>query len=65
MRCYCCNKNLSDKESTLKSATTGQYLDMCIPCLVTAGIIFTNKNDNLSDVSPDEDVEDFDYPEDE
>jgi len=32
MRCYCCNKALSDYESTRKSVNTGQYLDMCNKC---------------------------------
>lgn len=35
MRCYCCDKNLSDFESTRKSVTTGQYLDMCNKCYAT------------------------------
>jgi len=29
MRCYCCERVLSDFESTRKIATTGEYLDMC------------------------------------
>jgi hypothetical protein len=33
MRCGCCNKRLSDYESTLKHAETGQYLDTCMDCL--------------------------------
>ena len=33
MRCYCCNKALNDYESTLRSATTGEFLDMCTSCL--------------------------------
>jgi len=35
MRCYCCDKNLSDFESTRKSVTTGAYLDMCNKCYYT------------------------------
>jgi hypothetical protein len=35
MRCYCCDKNLSDFESTRKSVTTGDYLDMCNKCYST------------------------------
>jgi hypothetical protein len=35
MRCYCCDKNLSDFESTRKSATTGEFLDMCNKCYST------------------------------
>ena len=33
MRCTCCNKNLSDYETTLKHAVTGAYLDTCLNCL--------------------------------
>lgn len=33
MRCTCCNKRLSDYETTLKHGETGQYLDTCLDCL--------------------------------
>lgn len=33
MRCSCCDKKLSDYETTLKHAVTGAYLDTCIDCL--------------------------------
>lgn len=46
MRCQCCNKNLNDWESTLKSAVTGDYLDTCKKCLKSLGIeTLTNHND--------------------
>ena len=32
MRCLACNKNLSDFESTRKSAETGEFLDICNDC---------------------------------
>lgn len=35
MRCYCCDKLLSDFESTRKSVNTGEYLDMCNKCYST------------------------------
>lgn len=35
MRCYCCDKLLSDFESTRKSVNTGDYLDMCNKCYST------------------------------
>ena len=35
MRCYCCDKALSDFESTRKSVATGDYLDMCNKCYST------------------------------
>ncbi len=33
MRCYCCQRLLNDFESTRKSKTTGEYLDMCNACV--------------------------------
>jgi hypothetical protein len=35
MRCYCCDKNLNDYESTRKSVSSGEYLDMCNKCYST------------------------------
>lgn len=35
MRCGACNAWLSDFESTRKSATTGEYLDLCNHCFYT------------------------------
>lgn len=35
MRCICCDKNLSDRESTRKGVNTGEYLDMCDSCFST------------------------------
>lgn len=32
MRCYCCNKALSDYEATRRSVNTGEFLDMCNKC---------------------------------
>lgn len=32
MRCVCCNKLLTDFESSRKSVNTGEYLDMCTDC---------------------------------
>jgi len=32
MRCLACNKALNDFESTRKSATTGEYVDLCNHC---------------------------------
>lgn len=38
MRCFACDCDLSDYESTLRSPTTGEYLDMCAFCLSEAQI---------------------------
>ena len=32
MRCQACNRALTDFESTRKSATSGEYLDLCNQC---------------------------------
>lgn len=54
MRCYCCNKNLNDYESTLKSAESGSYLDMCLSCLKDSGIQYEG-NENFN---PFEEIDD-------
>lgn len=33
MKCYCCNADLSDAESTRRNALTNEFLDMCDECL--------------------------------
>ena len=35
MRCVCCNKQLSDYESTRRHAITREFLDMCNPCYIS------------------------------
>lgn len=35
MRCVCCNKSLSDYESTRRHAITREFLDMCNPCYLS------------------------------
>ena len=35
MRCRCCNVILTPMESTMKSVSTNDYLDMCIKCYWT------------------------------
>jgi hypothetical protein len=59
VRCYSCNRNLSDFESTLRSATTGEYLDMCKKCLQDLNIpTLKNVNHSAEVPAPDEDFED-------
>lgn len=50
MRCRACNVNLTDFESTRKSASSGDYLDMCNRCL---GYI-------VADMDTDDNFENFD-----
>ena len=54
MRCCCCNRNLSDFESTLKSAKTGQYLDMCKKCLQDLNIETQRGNGDPDEEAPSE-----------
>lgn len=35
MRCFACNCQLTDFESTRKSKVTGEYLDLCEDCFST------------------------------
>ena len=58
MRCYCCNKNLNNYESTLRSATTGEFLDMCVACLKDMDIsTLQNKFDPDEQIDVDENEE--------
>ncbi len=46
MKCECCDSTLSDAELTIKSATTGLFLNACIPCLsLMEGIEYTCEMD--------------------
>ena len=64
MRCYCCNRNLSDNESTLRSAVSGDFLDTCKKCLADLNIPLLKSGQELDHQPPDDfdDVvtEDFD-----
>ena len=35
MRCYCCNKQLSDREATRRFTESEEFVDMCDTCLGT------------------------------
>ena len=46
MKCECCDLTLSDAELTIKSATTGLFLNACVACLsLMEGIEYTCEND--------------------
>jgi hypothetical protein len=56
MRCVCCNRNLSDYESTLRHAKTGEFLDTCRKCLADIPIPVKGRRD----LNPTETMEDDD-----
>jgi hypothetical protein len=56
MRCCCCDRNLSDFESTLRHAITGEFLDTCNRCLAGLGIPSVGRED-LDNFPPDDEVD--------
>jgi hypothetical protein len=57
MRCVCCNKVLNDYESTIKSISSGEYLDTCLSCLDGLNIPYTgNKDFNMYESFEEEEV---------
>ena len=64
MRCYCCDKNLNDYESTRKSVSTGEYLDMCNKCYSTVSDdLLSEVRYDLYDGNEDDEYEEGDYDE--
>ena len=55
-RCYACDCNLSDYESTRKSKVTGEYLDLCDTCFSEVADVFQEVEDNL-DLKDTEEIE--------
>ena len=58
MRCLACNKALNDYEATRKSASSGEYLDLCNGCF--HNIDHEVQAVSRSDLLDDEDVFDSD-----
>ena len=56
MRCLACNKVLNDFESTSKSATTGEYVDLCNHCF--HDVEFDINSLEREDLRNEEDMED-------
>ena len=56
MRCCCCDRLLNDFESTRKSKTTGDYLDMCNKCFSTVSedLAVVNRTDFEPNDIPDD-----------
>lgn len=48
-RCYACDTNLSDYESTRKSKATGEYLDLCDICYSEVSDIFITVEEELEE----------------
>ena len=64
MRCYSCNRALNDYESTLRSAVSGEFLDMCKKCLSDTDIQFIQSKNNPDEIIvDDEDFDEEDYNE--
>lgn len=61
MRCTCCDRNLSDYESTLRHAETKAFLDTCSRCLDGSGIPLKGRKDLLKTQDVDDAGDDFDY----
>lgn len=59
MRCLCCNRNLSDIESTRRHAETGEFLDICNKCIQDLDIPYLDRDD-LGNTLEDDDGEDVD-----
>ena len=45
MRCTCCNRNLSDYESTLRRADNNEFVDICLKCLKDIPIATVGRED--------------------
>jgi len=64
MRCHCCDKNLNDYESTRKSVSTGEYLDMCNKCYSTVSDdLLSEVRYDLYDGNEDDEYTEGDYDE--
>lgn len=57
MRCLSCNVVLSDREATRKGSVTGEFLDLCDDCLSTIPDFEYIENPSLSNLKPEEFVE--------
>jgi len=64
MRCECCDKNLSDYESTLRLVSTGDFADTCLKCLKGLSIDVVGKQSLKKKFEDQPDDEDDYYNED-
>lgn len=56
MKCQCCDRFLSDYESTARHQETNQFLDMCIKCIKEVGIPFIGRKDLDPSLNPEEEI---------
>lgn len=57
MRCIACDRALSDLESTRKSKTIGEYLDLCNTCFSTVSDDFIDNEEQLEQHELEENLE--------
>jgi hypothetical protein len=51
MRCKACNKGLTEFESTRKSASTGEFVDLCNECFrYIKDDVYTTENPSLESI---------------
>lgn len=66
MRCLCCDRNLSDYESTLRHAITNEFMDTCNKCLDGLDIPTRGRPDlNPLEQGDDVDIDVFDIEDEE
>lgn len=70
IRCDCCNKRLSDYETSLKSVESGEYMNTCVKCLSGLGIavqgnssLITQQDRDMDDLYDDETWDQSDWEE--
>lgn len=62
-RCYACDANLSDYESTRKSEVTGEYLDLCNRCYSGLDINAIDRPDLADEIVDEQSYEElYDVP---
>lgn len=64
MRCSCCNRALSDAESTARHPDSALFLDTCFKCLKEIGISPVVRTDLEETEPPEWEQEEFDWEED-
>jgi len=59
MRCQCCNRILTDYETTLRHKYTKEFVDICLKCLDGLGIKTKGRKDLLHQAYVPEDIDVF------